>query len=397
MRRYIKAIVIICLLGYASLPFVAQAQAQQPIVYGVFFYSPTCPHCHEVINNHWGGIQAEFGDQLRVIFIDVQRAEGAQLMQITRQALSVEARGVPMLIIGEHVLIGSQQIPNQTAAIVRAGLANGGIAIPPIPEIAQVFAQIDANHAVTVETAAPAFSMASILSDSANIIAIAVLIALIASLLLVLAARLIPTLGTLLEGNLPPTALLLTIATAIALSSSLLFGSDRLSVTILTLSMNGALIVVMIHLFNNWSLRRLPEHALPLLLFTGVIVASYLSYVEMTASEATCGIMGQCNVVQQSAYARLWIVPIGVIGIAGYLAMGIVWAFRQRFAYAIPLLFMMIVVGILFSAYLTFLEPFVIGATCVWCLISALIMLALLWLIAPRVWRDQKAQDIAAT
>jgi hypothetical protein len=31
-------------------------QAQQPIVYGVFFYSPTCPHCHEVIDNHWPGI-----------------------------------------------------------------------------------------------------------------------------------------------------------------------------------------------------------------------------------------------------------------------------------------------------------------------------------------------------
>jgi len=36
--------------------------------------------------------------------------------------------------------------------------------------------------------------------------------------------------------------------------------------------------------------------------------------------------------------------------------------------------------GVLFSIYLTFLEPFVIGATCMWCLSSAVIMTGLLWL-----------------
>jgi len=34
--------------------------------------------------------------------------------------------------------------------------------------------------------------------------------------------------------------------------------------------------------------------------------------------------------------------------------------------------------GTLFSVYLTFLEPFVIRATCAWCLTSAILMTALL-------------------
>jgi uncharacterized membrane protein len=34
-------------------------------------------------------------------------------------------------------------------------------------------------------------------------------------------------------------------------------------------------------------------------------------------------------------------------------------------------------IGIFFSIYLTFLEPFVIGATCAWCITSALIMTAI--------------------
>ena len=38
----------------------------------------------------------------------------------------------------------------------------------------------------------------------------------------------------------------------------------------------------------------------------------------------------------------------------------------------------MILFGMSFSIYLTFLEPFVIGATCMWCLSSAVIMLLLL-------------------
>jgi len=38
--------------------------------------------------------------------------------------------------------------------------------------------------------------------------------------------------------------------------------------------------------------------------------------------------------------------------------------------------------GTLFSIYLTFLEPFVIGATCAWCLASAILMTGLLWITA---------------
>ncbi|RPH60653.1 MAG: hypothetical protein EHM81_05800, partial [Chloroflexi bacterium] len=36
--------------------------------------------------------------------------------------------------------------------------------------------------------------------------------------------------------------------------------------------------------------------------------------------------------------------------------------------------------GLTFSVYLTFLEPFVIGATCAWCLTSAIVITALFWL-----------------
>ncbi|MBP1703840.1 MAG: Vitamin epoxide reductase, partial [Chloroflexi bacterium] len=43
----------------------------------------------------------------------------------------------------------------------------------------------------------------------------------------------------------------------------------------------------------------------------------------------------------------------------------------------------MAVFGVLFSIYLTFLEPFVIGATCIWCISSAIIITLLLWASTP--------------
>jgi uncharacterized membrane protein len=43
----------------------------------------------------------------------------------------------------------------------------------------------------------------------------------------------------------------------------------------------------------------------------------------------------------------------------------------------------MCVFGTLFSIYLTFLEPFVIGATCMWCISSAVLMIILLLASTP--------------
>jgi uncharacterized membrane protein len=100
--------------------------------------------------------------------------------------------------------------------------------------------------------------------------------------------------------------------------------------------------------------------------------------------------VGDCNTVQQSEYARLFgLLPIGALGVVGYVAILIAWSVAQfrcgKWADLASLsLLAMTMSGTLFLIYLTFLEPFVIGATCAWCLTSAVVMTALLWLsVAP--------------
>ncbi len=140
---------------------------------------------------------------------------------------------------------------------------------------------------------------------------------------------------------------------------------------------------------NRPPLTKGPAWVIPLLCALGIGISAYLAYVEITLADAICGPVGNCETVQLSRYSRLFgFLPMGLAGSAGYLAVAIAWGFARRgrwAAWAAGLALPgMTLAGVLFSIYLTFLEPFVIGATCLWCLSSAILMAALLLLsISP--------------
>jgi uncharacterized membrane protein len=127
------------------------------------------------------------------------------------------------------------------------------------------------------------------------------------------------------------------------------------------------------------------ELAIPLLALAGLGVAGYLAYVEATHAPVVCGPIGDCNSVQNSPYSRLFDVPVTTLGGAGYLGVLAAWIWgRVRgmwLSEQAPLvLFCLTLFGTLLSLYLTYLEPFVIRAVCIWCLASAVIMSLLLLL-----------------
>jgi len=121
----------------------------------------------------------------------------------------------------------------------------------------------------------------------------------------------------------------------------------------------------------------------------GLVVAGYLAFVETRQTTAVCGPVGDCNAVQQSEFALLFgFLPVAVLGLLGYVGIGVAWAVarygRGLWAdLALVSLQGMTGFGMLFSIYLTFLEPFVIGATCAWCLTSAVVMTGLFWVVTP--------------
>jgi len=121
----------------------------------------------------------------------------------------------------------------------------------------------------------------------------------------------------------------------------------------------------------------------------GLAILVLVAMVAVLVFIAACGPVGDCNTVQQSAYARLFgVVPMGVLGVVAYLVILTAWL-TGRYAAGRPALLATLALfattfgGTLFSVYLTFLEPFVIGATCAWCLASAVIITSLFWLSTP--------------
>ena len=395
MSEY-KRFLVVLLLVLPGIFYVAEAQEQQAVAYGIFFYSPSCPHCQDVIDNHWDNIQSEFGDALKVVFVNVQIPEGSQLMQSTTAAMGIDANSVPMLILGETVLIGSYDIPGLAPGIIRAGIDSGGIDAPPAPGIEEIFTLALGDDYAVNEHSEPIVE--PVFSDPANIMALMMLFALIASLVIIVLAGFNPKIQNMLAGSVGFSVLIFSTLAGIGLTGSLLVGSANWLVSVLVLATLILFFIILFMLIKQQSLKTVANTVIPLLIVAGMIVAGYLSYVEITASEASCGLAGACNLVQQSPYAYLFGVPIGIIGVAGYaLLLGLWLAGKMKQHVFVPMLFL-VGAGVLFSIYLTYLEPFVIGATCVWCLTSALIMMALLWAVAPVALEEiqQKSSVIAS-
>jgi uncharacterized membrane protein len=297
--------------------------------------------------------------------VDTTQPGGQDLWLTAVKHFNLETAGVPLLAIGDTYLYGSVDIPEKLPGMVEQYLAQGGVDWPTVPGLAEaITSAIDAQ----VPTPAPGTQTSSTPAEAT-----------------------------------PSPAPQITTPT----SPGLILSSDHTSNPWenlrrdpagngLSLLVLGGMILSLIGgvYFFLRSSSTLPGERwgwlIPVLCIIGLGVAGYLAYVETTQIEAVCGPVGDCNTVQQSEYARLFgVLPIGILGLAGFVMILLAWgigrfAGKRRAAYASLAVLGLTTFGLLFSIYLTFLEPFVIGATCAWCLTSAILMTALFWLsMAP--------------
>lgn len=111
----------------------------------------------------------------------------------------------------------------------------------------------------------------------------------------------------------------------------------------------------------------------------GIIDSIYLWIIKLTNNKALCiqGV-GDCWSVNTSIYSEIYGIPVSVLGLLMFTAVLGLWIllpknpfFRQ---YAPILNFGLSLVGVIFSAYLTYLEIAVIKAICPFCVISAILV-----------------------
>jgi uncharacterized membrane protein len=108
----------------------------------------------------------------------------------------------------------------------------------------------------------------------------------------------------------------------------------------------------------------------------GIFISIYMIIFKLFAIEAMCLGNGGCSTVNSSPYSEVYGVPVAVIGLIGYLAILVTLMlenFSSFFKENGPLFeFGMGLVGVVYSAYLTYLELEVIHAICPFCVASAI-------------------------
>ncbi len=300
--------------------------ALKPLVHAVLFYSPTCGHCHKVMTEDLPPLKDKYGDQLDILEINATEEPGNTLFRAALEKFEVprDRYGVPALFVGDTHLVGSAEIPEKFPPMIETGLQAGGIGWPQVPGLDDY---LKVYHPPELETEGPMFIQKFMQDPVANGIAVIVLLGMIAGV--------------------------------VAVGVTFLRTSEDLTPS------------------------SIPDWIILVLCLIGLGVAGYMSFIELTNTTAVCGPLGDCNSVQQSPFAKFLGVPVGVLGTIGYLAILAVWLARRfgpsiLVGYASLAIWGMGLLGTLFAIYLTFLEPFVIGATCAWCITNSMVITLLM-------------------
>lgn len=109
----------------------------------------------------------------------------------------------------------------------------------------------------------------------------------------------------------------------------------------------------------------------------GLGVATYLTYIHYAGINPACTAGQSCVKVQTSVWSKVDGVPVALLGLIGYIGiLGTLLAPDREETRVMTL--GLSVIGVGFSAYLTYRELFSIHAICEWCVSSAVILTLLL-------------------
>ena len=119
----------------------------------------------------------------------------------------------------------------------------------------------------------------------------------------------------------------------------------------------------------------------------GIAVSGYLlrmHYHPELESYCTINSFLDCGEVNQSEYAEILGIPVALVGLVGYIAI-LILALLRMFGFTkilglevTSVLFLAIIVGAVFSTYLTFIEFIVIQKVCIFCLTAWIVILLVL-------------------
>ena len=127
----------------------------------------------------------------------------------------------------------------------------------------------------------------------------------------------------------------------------------------------------------------------------GLVVASYLSIVELSGGVPTCGIIEGCEEVAKSQYNNFAGIPVALFGVLlsiTLLALALAW-WRTNIYGLLLAHYALSLVGVIFDGYFLFLQVFVIKAVCIWCLTYEMSLLLRFLFAAFVYYRQPKPES----
>jgi cytochrome c biogenesis protein CcdA/glutaredoxin len=126
----IRSAISLLLLALLLAACGASGQPTGPVVRFTLYYSSTCPHCHEIMENYLPTVYEKYGDQVEHRYVEVGTSTNYQIMVDLQRKLGVSAENqgaVPTLVIGNQALVGGDEIPAKLEGLIDRYLAQGGV------------------------------------------------------------------------------------------------------------------------------------------------------------------------------------------------------------------------------------------------------------------------------
>jgi uncharacterized membrane protein len=447
MKHFLRRTALTLLVAEALVVFSTPLAAQEDVVQAVMFFSPTCPHCGEVIQDHlpiffgmYGGEPTIYLDEslpenerclylfsngrLEILLIDATRECGTSLYLASNVAQQIPPQrgGVPRFVMGETVLVGAAEIPSRFHDLMREAQANGGLGWPAIPGLDSAVAGFPLRAAADSQTSEIPVDSVSQAQEDTDLAPVDTTAAIGMAQADTSATEEADTAAAIESELQQPTedardTSVAAVADTTVRAAQATPGDsspfdlipdasptmldnlrrDPVGNTVALIVLVG-MVAGVAAAFGRKPTEGATSKPHPAVLgvaLIGIVVAGYLTYIETSGATAVCGPVGDCNTVQQSPYAMLFgLIPVGLLGLLGYAAIVIAWLVWNHKPgvlanHAALTAFGIALAGTLFSIYLTFLEPFIIGATCAWCIASSIAITILLLLTAgagKRAW-----------
>lgn len=120
-----------------------------------------------------------------------------------------------------------------------------------------------------------------------------------------------------------------------------------------------------------------------LLSLGGLADSIYLTVTHLTGEDVTCIASSGCSEVLSSAYASVGPIPLGAFGALGYfVAFSLATLATFGYAGARTLLRVVVVIMLLTTSWLFYVQAFILHAFCDFCLLSAGLTLSLSLIVA---------------